>query len=127
MGTDMVATYQKMTPIDNQSPDYIPVRMLEVELGQPLPTITALDEKKEQYYQRARCLVRLHTQPLGLVELQFAGDELSPDEYALHIWQILQTQINNHLRQDGLQEVTVLTANGLPSSSTPLCIEEREQ
>jgi len=42
----MVATYQKMTPIDNQSPDYIPVRMLGVELGQPLSAIAAFDEKK---------------------------------------------------------------------------------
>ena len=48
----MIATYQKMTPIDNQSPDYIPVRMLEVELGQPLPTLSAFDEKKGSSYRR---------------------------------------------------------------------------
>ncbi len=127
MGIHMAIVHEKHSSLNIQLSDYIPVRMVEVEIGQALPTLFAFDEKKEQYYQRARCLVRLHTQPLGLVELQFAGDELSPDEYAPHIWQILQTQINNHLRQDGLPEVTVLTANGLPSSSTPLCIEEREQ
>ncbi len=122
----MVATYQKMTPIDNQSPDYIPVRMLEVELGQPLPTITALDEKKGSYYQRARCLVRLHTQPLGLVELDIDKDELRPDEYAPHIWQALSVQINEHLQQDGLAPVTSLTAAGVPSLLPPQCIAERE-
>src|SRR2546426_8584306 len=126
MGTDMVATYQKMTPIDNQSPDYIPVRMLEVELGQPLPTITALDEKKGSYYQRARCLVRLHTQPLGLVELDIDKNALRPDEYAPHIWQALSGQINEHLRQDGLAPVTALTTAGLPSPLPPQCIAERE-
>ncbi len=127
MGTDIAATHQKKATIDNQSPDYIPVRMLEVELGQPLPTITALDAKKGSYYQRARCLVRLHTQPLGLVELTIDTDELSPDEYAPHIWQVLSEQINEHLRQDGLPPITSLTAAGLPSRIISRCIEEREQ
>ena len=125
-GTDMVTTYQKMTPIDNQSPDYIPVRMLEVELGQPLPTLSAFDEKKESYYRRARCLVRLHTRPLGLVELNLEKDELRPDEYAPHIWQSLHVQINEHLRHDGFSPVTSLPAAGLPSLLTPKCVAERE-
>lgn len=126
MGTDIVTTYQKMTPIDNQSPDYIPVRMLEVELGQPLPTLSAFDEKKGSSYRRMRCLVRLHTQPLGSVEFKLEKDELSPDEYAPHIWQSLHVQINEHLRHDGLSPVTSLPAAGLPSLLPPQCIAERE-
>ena len=78
MGSDMVATQSRMTPIDNQSADYIPVRILEVELGQPLPTISAFDEKKGRRYQRARCLVRLHTQPLGLVAQGRDRSQLRP-------------------------------------------------
>ncbi len=115
------------TPIDDHSPDYIPVRILEVELGQPLPTLSAFDEKKGSYCRRAHCLVRLHTQPLGLVELKFDKDEWSPDEYAPQVWQTLNGQINEHLRQDGLPQVTALAANGLPSLDMPHCLEEREQ
>jgi hypothetical protein len=33
--------------------------------------------------------VRLHTQPIGLVDFTFDADELSPDDYATHIWQTL--------------------------------------
>src|SRR5258708_5637757 len=126
MGSDMAATQSKMTFIDNQSADYIPVRILEVELGQPLPTISAFDNKKGRGYQRVRCLVRLHTQPLGLVDFTFETAELSPDEYAPCIWQALGEQINAHLREDGLPEVTMLDAAGLPGKQTPRCVYERE-
>src|SRR2546421_12617897 len=126
MGSDMVATQSRMTPIDNQSADYIPVRILEVELGQPLPTISAFDEKKGRRYQRARCLVRLHTQPLGLVDFTFETAELPAEEYAPRIWQALGEQINAHLREDGLPEMTMLDASGLQSEQTPRCIQERQ-
>src|SRR5437763_1241332 len=127
MRTYMAAIQQKPSPILDQSLDYISVRILEVELGQPLPTITAFDEKKGKYYQRARCLVRLHTQPLGLIELEIDKEELSPDEYAPKIWQDLHVQINEHLRQDDLPSITALTSNGLAGFSTLRCIEERKQ
>ncbi len=110
-----------------QSSEYIPVRIVEVELERPLPTLSAFDPEKGSYYQRARCLVRLHTQPLGLVELTLDIDELSPDAYAPKIWQALNEQINDHLRQDGLHPVMSLTAAGLPSRAMPRCVEEREQ
>ena len=110
-----------------QSSEYIPVRIVEVELERPLPTLSAFDPEKGSYYQRARCLVRLHTQSLGLVELNIDKDDLSPDEYVPKIWLALHLQINEHLRQDGLPPVTELTANGLPGLNMPCCIEEREQ
>jgi len=53
-----------------QIPDLAPVRILEIEVGQPLPGVPAIDEKTGQHYQRALCLVRLHAQPLGLMELR---------------------------------------------------------
>jgi GT2 family glycosyltransferase len=123
-----VAVNQRTLPYEsNQATDYIPVRILEIELGEPLPTISAFDEKKGSCYQRAYCVVRLHTQPLGLIELTFATNELSPDEYLPTIWSALNEQVNDHLQQDALPAVTELTANGLSSLNVPLCIGEREQ
>ncbi len=123
----MTIIQQEIKHIEDQLQDYTPVRIIEVELGQLLPTLTAFDEKKGRDYQRARCLVRLHTQPLGIVDLTLNTEELSPDEYAPKIWLALHLQINEHLRQDGLPSVTMLTADGLPSLNMPRCIEEREQ
>lgn len=114
------------SPILTQTAEYAPVCILEIELAEPLPSISAVDEKTGYHYQRARCLARLHTRPLGVVEFQLAEGPTSPYEYAQHIWSTLGAQINEHLRQDGLPPVTDLGAAGLPGPSTPRCIEERK-
>jgi glycosyltransferase involved in cell wall biosynthesis len=121
-----VPILQKHTNEIDLTSDFVPILIREIELSQPLPTLSAFDEQKEQIYQRVRCLVRLHTQPLGLVDLTFATDELSPEESAQSIWQALGEQINAHLREDGLPEVTELSVAGLSSLHTPKCLEERE-
>src|SRR5215467_5793666 len=108
-----------------QASNFEPMRIIEVEIGQPLPDISAHDENTGRSYRRARCLVRLHTQPLGLVELELEEGRVSPEEYAAHFWQALGEQINAHLRQDGLPEVAGLSARGLFSSRIPACLEER--
>ncbi|MBA2394899.1 MAG: glycosyltransferase [Ktedonobacteraceae bacterium] len=127
MGIAMAVMQKKNISVDTQSSEYIPVRMLEVEIGQSLRTLSAVDEKRERTYKRARCLVRLHSQPLGIVELQFGTDKLSPGECATQIWHDLHTQINHHLIQDGLPQIKNLTAKGVLTPSTPFCTREREQ
>ncbi len=104
-----------------------PTRILEAEIGQPLLPISVFDATTNRHYRRAKCLVRLHTQPLGVVELELEAHEMSADECAQCIWQALHAQINEHLRQDGLPEVSSLTAAGLSSPTTPRCLQEREQ
>src|SRR5689334_4797057 len=123
----MVAIQQNTPFHIDQSSSSISIRILEIELGQPLSMISAFDEKQGYSYQRARCLVRLHTQPLGLVELEIEKSELRPEEYAPKIWQELSVQINQHLQQDGLPPITELTTEGLPSSSLPHCVKERDK
>ena len=117
----------KGSTVETQTLTFEPVRILEIELGHSLSALSALDEKTGRLYQRALCLVRLHTQPLGMVEFHFDEQGVSASVCAHHIWHSLQTQINDHLRQDALPEVTMLDERGLPTSTTPRCIEEREQ
>src|SRR6266702_7180693 len=81
-------------PVVACTPDLEPARIIEIELGQPLPIFSALDEKTGQYYRRAMCLVRLHSQPLGLVELQLEKSGVRADEYAPQIWQSFGAEIN---------------------------------
>ncbi len=106
---------------------YAPMRIMELELSQPLPTLYAVNEQTRQPYQRALCLVRLHRQPLGVLELPLAADGLRAEEYVTHIWLHLGQQINEHLHHDGLPAISELAASGLTSSDTPRCVEEREQ
>lgn len=117
---------QERTAIEAQTVADVPVRILEIELAQPLPTLPAIDEKTAQRYQQAHCLVRLHDQPLGIVDLQFDKDELCASDYVRCIWQSLQEEILDHLRQDGLPPITELDPCGLSSSNAPGCLNERE-
>jgi len=103
-------------------------RILEIELGQPLPLVSAVDEKTGHCYGRALCLVRLHSQSLGILELHLDKREISPCEYAQHIWCSFGEKINEHLQHDGLPSVRELDALGLYSSSgVPRCDEKRNK
>lgn len=114
------------SPMD-QSATYVPTSMLEIELGETLPALSAINEQTGHSYQRAMCLIRLHTRPLGIVELSLIDGKADPQEYAQHIWNELHTQINTHLQEDGLPPVTALDTSGLPASSIPHCVEERDK
>jgi glycosyltransferase involved in cell wall biosynthesis len=105
---------------------FSPILIGEIELSEVLPTFSAFDEHGTQVYCSARCLVRLHTQPLGLVDLSFENGELSPGNYLSSIWQHLGQRINEHLQEDGFPIITQLSADGLSSSQTPKCLQERE-
>ncbi len=105
-------------------PDLAPARVMEIELTQPLPHIAANDGQGRSY-RRALGLVRLHTQPLGIVEFQFDEQGISAAQGAQQVWQSLHAQINDHLQQDDLPPVTGLDPGGLPVSM-PRCVQERE-
>ncbi len=109
------------------TPDIEPKRILEIELSRPLPTLSAVNEKTGQCYHQILCLVRLHSHPLGLVELYTENSVLEAKDYIQDIWRSLSAQINEHLQEDGLPTITELTAEGLPSSSDPRCLEERDK
>lgn len=134
MNTDMLPKRPKIAASVGTVPcacpeasHFVPLRMLEIEVGQPLTALSAFDEKTNQWYRRARCLIRLHTQPLGELELELEGHEVSAGEYAPRIWQAFGARINEHLQRDALPTVTGLDASGLSSHGTPACLEEREK
>jgi GT2 family glycosyltransferase len=107
------------------------MRVLEIELEQPLPFISAFSgERRDDSmcpYTRVLCLVRLHTQPLGLVEFPLGEQGAEAQEYLPYIWANLSTEINEHLRQDNLPAIASLDDARLPSTDTPLCVQERQQ
>ncbi len=104
--------------------DLTPIRILEIEIGQPLPSV--VPEDKGCIYRQALCLIRLHSHPLGTIELDLVHGPVSAGECAQHIWSALNTQINTHLQQDNLPTVRRLDAEGLLCLDTAHCIKERE-
>ncbi|WP_212648238.1 glycosyltransferase family 2 protein [Deinococcus hopiensis] len=107
-------------------PEPRPLRVLEVELAGPLPTLQPRDPETGRVYPGARVLVRLHARPIGLVDLDLPPGGLGGEALAGELWAALSGEINGHLREDGLPEVTHLGAAGLPTFSTPRCLTERQ-
>ena len=124
--TQMQLLKPETTTLVDQASESVPTRILEVELGQPLLAVSAFDDKTGRHYQRAFCLIRLHSQPLGVVEIPIGESGVSADELAELIWCSLQEPMIEHLRQDGLPAATALDREGLCSSGVPRCIEERD-
>jgi glycosyltransferase involved in cell wall biosynthesis len=115
---------QQLASIQARAEEYVPTRVLEIEIGQPLQPLTSIDEKTGQHYERAMGLIRLHNRPLGVIEFELDRDTMHPDAYTQLIWRRLGVQINEHLRQDNLPTVNGLDAMGLSFACTPRCIEE---
>jgi glycosyltransferase involved in cell wall biosynthesis len=101
-------------------------RVLEIELSQPLPIITAFDNEVQMRYERVCCLIRFHTQPLGILQFQFQFDELLPMDYAPSIWQAFRYTLLHHLEEDSLLPINEIPVEGLPYDDLPRCIAERE-
>ncbi len=70
------------TSVTEDVPDLEPVRVVELELGQPLPAILSYDDRTGRYYRHAKCLVRLHSHPLGIIDVQLDGAGGRPQQYA---------------------------------------------
>ena len=72
-------------------------------------------------------LVRLHTEPLGLIDLAFDGEEdLGAAGIARQVWANLGDRIVAHLREDRLPPAENLSAAGLPVADVPQCLRARE-
>jgi cellulose synthase/poly-beta-1,6-N-acetylglucosamine synthase-like glycosyltransferase len=70
-------------------------------------------------YAAAQVLVRLHGQPLGLLHQTLPPGGLTAQAHAELITRQLSSEIDDHLREDGL-DPTVRCAVRLPSARTPL-------
>ena len=107
--------------------DYIPASIFEIEISEALPIISTFRAETKEHYQRAWCVVRLHTQPLGVLELTTEDDIMTPQHYIPYIWNSFGEQINEHLSQDKLPTVDALTSKGIQTTSVPACRTAYEQ
>jgi hypothetical protein len=69
-------------PTEPTSPDFVPVRMDEIEIGRPLPALPSEDPRTGTSFASSLCLVRLHGKPLGLVQVDLPPTGLPADALA---------------------------------------------
>lgn len=102
--------------------DFQPIRLLEIELSEPL---SAVGPVAVQPNERVRVFVRLHGQPLGLVDLIGGEAGLEPGQAASYVWRTLGEQVNHHLWLDELPPLSGLDVTGVVGNETPRCIRNR--
>lgn len=108
-------------------PDFTPIRMLQIDIAGPIAAITPEHDKQGAVYLRAWALIRLHDEPLGMIELALPGGMLPADALTRAIWDDLNVEVNEHLRADGAPRLSELAATGVPGVSRPACLTERDR
>jgi glycosyltransferase involved in cell wall biosynthesis len=101
--------------------------MLTIDIAQPLPTLAAVDPRSGRSYQWSHVLVRLHTKPLGFVDLPLNADGVSPDACATAIWQALQGEINAALASEGQPPISSLDGAGIVGADMFPSVAKRRQ
>ncbi len=107
--------------------EFDPIRVMEIELSQPLPEIPAQDLQTGRIYRRGLGLVKLHDQPLGKVSLDLPDPGLTPQALGRRLWEELGDKIQEHLLVDGIISPSHLSPEGLPYNSIPPCLQERDK
>lgn len=105
-----------------------PIRLEEVELGRPLPALEPRRAPDGRTYRQALVFVRLHSEPLGLVEVTLAADgSLPAAELAKAVWPEVADGVRDHLKHDSLEAPPSLEAEGIwaPQGTMPHCARER--
>lgn len=107
-----------------------PLLVVDLDIAQPLPSLSFRRHGADGGYAGAQCLVRLHTYPLGIVRVAPGPGEpgapgMAATDLAQTIWRELAPEIAEHLRADGCAPVCSLDASGLPPPGTPRCLQAR--
>ncbi len=101
--------------------DMKPIKVLEYELAKPLAGIARSLAPDGTAYRRARILVRLHSQPLGLVDIDLLEAGTPAALVADAIWSQLGTSISEHLALDGQEPISFLAETGIVDCKEPQC------
>jgi GT2 family glycosyltransferase len=110
--------------------DFEPVRLAEVELGEPLAALEPRRAPDGGAYRQALVFVRLHSEPLGLVEVALGADgSLAAVELARALWPEVAAAVGEHLGRDGLAAPGELGPQGLTvtGAAEPRCAAERAE
>lgn len=111
------------------SPGVQPARLVEIELADNLPALEAASDPRGSIYHRALALVRLHGDPVGLIEVPLREGAITPDELGQVLWPAIRRRAARHLREDD-ESATIpsglsLTGPAVVVDGTPRCVDRR--
>ena len=97
----LATRHRRAEPPEPVVSGFSPVRITEIELSVPLPSIAQTASADGRPYGRLLGLIRLHGTPLGLVTAELRDGDLSDGELARLIWDQLGKEVTRHLAADG--------------------------
>jgi glycosyltransferase involved in cell wall biosynthesis len=109
---------------EQRAEDFRPLQIEQVELTSRLPAIRPRTDPAGVGYSRARVLVRVHTYPIGIVEVPLPPAGLEPAALAAAVEAQLAPELRAHLTADGLEPPASLAA-GTGGGAEPPCQAER--
>ena len=113
------------THVRLRPPGFLPSRVVEIELAQQLPRIESARPHGQDRYGHALVVVRLHTAPLGQVEVDLPPEGLPASRLAEAVWATLAGLIREHMLADGLASPDTLDAGAIGAATAPACLEGR--
>ncbi len=114
------------TPAVPDSPDFAPVQIVEIEIGAALPKLVPGTGESGRRYGSALCLIRLHGEPLGMIEVDLPADGLDPARLAELIEAELAAAIEAHLTENGMEQQP-LGVGGIEGPDRPPCLRARQE
>jgi GT2 family glycosyltransferase len=96
-----------------------PIRVVAVELSEGVAEVPDSGGPGRTRYGAAQVLVRLHGQPVGLLDIRLPAGGLTAQALATAIRERLSERIDEHLRQDGLPPLDRLHP-GPTGDTTPI-------
>ena len=98
----------KLRPSHQASSTFEPIRTLTIDISQPIQDVQPSADLEGKIHNRARALVHMNGEPLGLVDLFLEEGGLPASQINDQIWHALGEQIHLHLSQVGLPEASNL-------------------
>jgi hypothetical protein len=96
----------------NTSGGFLPTRVIEVELTEPLPKLA-----HDGHYGRAWILARLYTEPIGVCVVTLPREGITPDALAALLWTELREPVAQRFQAAGRTAPADLGGSGLPADA----------
>jgi GT2 family glycosyltransferase len=104
-----------------QAADRSPITIQQIELSEPIPSIPSAEGGRAGTDRNFKGLIRLHSQPLGLIDLVMPSGGLTSRALASQIWNSLADKIQDHLKDDGIPTPDTLDEQGIPDPEGAGC------
>jgi glycosyltransferase involved in cell wall biosynthesis len=99
----------------------IAIKIMTVDIEHPLPAI-----KASQEYAKVLLLLRLHEEPIGVLELAIPPNGVDVEALAEQVWDTFAPQIRAHLAEDDILIQESLGAQEIPEIEVPVCLQKKQ-